>query len=134
MNECSQRILRSVDQNDRSTTTLSIGCRDGFNSSSGSDFSALGTSIGENTHLTTLVVTLRDDNALDGENNEFNDGLKRNSSIHDLRLGCRNHSIVGGVVEEILMAYQENNRHLRSLRINYALIYKTVEEMLLPQH
>ena len=79
-------------------------------------------------------MTLRDDNALDGENNEFNDGLKRNSSIHDLRLGCRNHSIVGGVVEEILMAYQENNRHLIDPYVLIMLIYKTVEEMLLPQH
>ena len=48
-------------------------------------------------------------------NNEFYDGLKLNSSIHSLTLDCCN-SNIGGVGQNILEAYQENN-NLTQLRI-----------------
>ena len=58
MDSHSQETLRRVQENDDTLESLWIGIdyngdsNGGFNSSSGSDFSTLGTCIGENTHLT----------------------------------------------------------------------------------
>ena len=119
--------MRRVQENDDTLESLWIGIdyngdsNGGFNSSSGSDFSTLGTCIGENTHLTKLSVWMTDVVALDVTNSAFYDGLIRNSSIHKLTLYCGGYNIIeGGVAHEILKAYQENN-DLTYLCINNAV-------------
>ena len=112
MDSISQETLRRVESNDNTLTTLKIkNCnfdRNGrFNSSDGRDFSTLGSSIGENTHLTTLVITPNDENLFDVTNRGFFDGLKHNYSIHSLVLHCDMHEI--GVGHEVLNTYQESN-------------------------
>ena len=123
MDSRSQETLRRIQENDDTLTELEIGgnyyngdsSNGGFNSSSGNDFSTLGTYIRENTHLTKLHIGLSNV-ALDGANNEFYEGLKRNTSIQRLSLNCRNLDVVSrivqtssGIVYQILKAYQENN-------------------------
>ena len=126
MNGRSPQTLRRVQENDDTLESLWIGIdyngdsNGGFNSSSGSDFSTLGTCIGRNTHLTKLSVWMTDVVALDVTNSAFYDGLIRNSSIHKLTLYCGGYNIIeGGVAHEILKAYQENN-DLTYLCINNA--------------
>ena len=118
MDEQSQETLHMVEQNDASLTRLFLNPTNrlqqtyhNFNSSDGRDYSRLGAAIGANTHITTLVVTL----PLTAANGGFYDGLQRNSSIYDLGIGDGN--IVGGVHNEILKAYQENNKYLQRLSI-----------------
>ena len=118
MNEYNHRILHEVEQSNGSTE-LWIGCPGGFNSGSGSDFSSLGTFIGQNTHLTKLTLDSLGMDSLDVANSLFYDGLKQNSSIHELTIYCRNLAIVGGVGQKILDAYEENN-NLTLLRIDDA--------------
>lgn len=110
MDSISQETLRRVESNDDTLTMLKIkNCnfdRNGrFNSSDGRDFSTLGSSIGENTHLTTLVITPNDKNLFDVTNRRFFDGLRHNYSIHSLVLHCDMHEIVGGVGHEVLNTY-----------------------------
>ena len=67
-----------------------------------------------------MAVVLVDVGALDVTNNEFYEGIKRNSSIHILGIDLSNQVIEeGGVVEEILEAYQEKN-NLTEININDA--------------
>ena len=121
MNRCNQRTLNRVEQNDETLKELRIGVGGVENIEAGLyfsrdgnyDFSRLGASIGENTHLTSLKINIADVCTI---NKDFFRGLKQNSSIRDLQLVCQNHSIVGGVIHEILKAYQENN-NLSSLGI-----------------
>ena len=87
-----------------------------FNSGVGSDFSTLGAAIGENTHLKHLLFALAGRRLDVIHHTGFYDCLKRNTSINELNLNCAGHNIVGGVVEEILKAYQEND-NLTLLRI-----------------
>ena len=103
MNCFSQETLRRVQENDDTLTELRIGFdyEGGINSRSGSDFSTLGTFIGENTHLQHLQFVFSETVALDVTNNEFYDGTKQNSSINCLSLYCGGHNIVGGVGQEI---------------------------------
>ena len=109
MNNNSKKTLRRIEQNDDELTLLCIGDPDfdgGFISSDTSDYSRLGAAIGNNTHLTKLIVArLDDEDPLNATNNEFFDGLKRNSSISDLTLHCRNQTLVGGIGHEILKSY-----------------------------
>ena len=125
MNRCSQRYsqrtLNRVEKNDETLKELRIGDFGGVNndgvyfSRDGNyDFSRLGASIGENTHLASLNINIADVCTINKK--DFFQGLKRNTSIHELQLVCQNHSIVGGVIHEILKAYQENN-NLTSLGI-----------------
>ena len=93
--------------------TLKLGY---FSRDGNYDFSRLGASIGENTHLARLRINIADVCTI---NKDFFQGLKRNTSIHELQLVCQNHSIVGGVIHEILNVYQENN-NLSSLAIGRA--------------
>ena len=82
----------------------------GFSSSDGGDFSQLGAFIGQNTNLTMLDVAWIQyvDEAFDVTTIiEFFEGIRRNTSIHKLRL--RSCNIVIGVIHEILRVYQENN-------------------------
>ena len=116
-----QRTLRRIEQNDETLKELRMGQFGGVEDIDGLygsiDFSRLGASIGENTHLTTLKVRVTDVTA----NDDFFQGLKQNSSIHDLQLFCEYYGIVAGtigeVVEEILKACQAN-KNLTRLHIN----------------
>ena len=115
-------------QNDPSLTndlrlagTASSGVYDGdFYSDNSDDYSALGVAIANNTHVENLMAVLSDDLPLGVANRGFYDGLKRNSSIHQLTLYCGNRNIAGGVAQEILKAYQENNGCLTVIRISNA--------------
>ena len=124
MNELSIETLRRIEQNDDSLEHLYLCSEDygdgearGFNSNVPSDFSRLGASIGNNTHLTTLDVDTSEipSSAVAGERGFF-DGLKRNNSIHVLTIHCYDVSVDSGVVHEILKVYQEKN-NLTSLYI-----------------
>ena len=133
MNSHSRETLRRVTQNDPSLTSLSIagnnyyGVADGkFYSDSSVDYSRLGAAIANNTNLEEMVVRLSDDrpdnthldrlevtlsNRLLGVSDRgFYDGLKRNSSISNLKLWCYSINVAGGVGQEILKVYQENNQ------------------------
>ena len=134
-----RETLRKIEQNDVTMKKLWIGnttCRCGystitggiFNSRVGSDYSRLGELIGENTHLRRLEVEFSDDEddydngheiTLDVTHTAFFDGLKCNSSIHELNLFCCQQNIGRGVPHEILKAYQANN-NLTSLYIKNA--------------
>ena len=129
MNNNSEETLRRVEQNDGDLTELYIGELllgfsdvDGeFQSSDASDYSRLGTAIGNNTHLTKLRVYLGANQALDIANNEFFNGLKRNSSINDLALHVQSATLhIGGVGHEILKSYQKNNNNLTRLCIEHS--------------
>jgi len=128
MDSKSQKTLRRVEQNDDQLTTLRISSTlldvDGrFASSDASDYSRLGAAIGNNTHLTKLVVNPAQTPTLDIANHEFFDGLKRNSSISDLQLNCNNgHILVGGTGHEILKSYQKIGNNLTRLCINRAVL------------
>jgi len=124
----SQEILRRIEQNDAQFTELHIGYSmfDGrFASSDAGDYSRLGAAIGNNTHLKDLIVAHDDDeeeDSLDATNTEFFDGLKSNSSISDLTLHCRNHTLAGGIGHEILKSYQKINNNLTCLCIQRAVL------------
>ena len=108
MDSTSQKMLRRIEQNDDQLTTLRISSAllgDRFASSHASDYSRLGAAIGNNTHLKSLIVALDYECALDVANNEFFNGLKRNSSINDVELNCDHQILVGGVEHEILKSY-----------------------------
>ena len=135
--------LRRLEKNDSTLTKLQLGGRlrhDDitnwvmFNSRDSYNFNRLGAAIGENTHLTDLVVVLSIFTfALDVSVTGFFDGLKRNSSIHklDIKFSQRVNAgnvqggdtirrlPLGGVGQKILEAYQENN-NLTELSINNA--------------
>ena len=130
MDSHSQETLRMVQENDDTLTRLLMmspyssslyddGGIGGFNSSRGSDFLRLGAAIGENTHVTSLTVTVDHITALEVTDDEFYDGLKQNSSIQFLNLHCQNSNIAGGVGQRILEVYQANN-NLTELCINNA--------------
>ena len=119
MDECSEEILRRVQQNHPTFTTLSIGYRDGFTArdASASDYSTLGLAIAQNTNLARLEIALPEyEIALDDAGEGFFEGLKQNTSIHDLEFSCNNRHVAGGVISKILNAYQANI-HLTRLTI-----------------
>ena len=125
MNDNSQETLRRVTQNDPSLTELLLvgnslydGDEDKFYSGSSDDYSTLGTAIANNTYLKTLEVMSYNDLPLGIANRVFYDGLRRNSSIHELMLRRDIRNIAGGVGQEILQVYQENNSHLTDLFIS----------------
>ena len=126
MNNNSKKTLRRIEQNDDELTLLCIGesVDGGFISSDAGDYSRLGAAIGNNNHLTNLRVCLgaNHNQSLDISNTEFFNCLKRNSSINDLTLHCRNQTLIGGVGHEILMSYQKINNNLTRLCINEAVL------------
>ena len=126
MNSNSQDTLSLIEQNDYDLTELCIGYSgtdDGeFQSSAASDYSRLGAAIGNNNHLTKLIVALDDEDPLDTANNKFFDGLKRNSSISDLQLSCNYHTLIGGIGQEMLKSYQKINNNLTRLCITGAVL------------
>ena len=128
MENNSQEILPRLNQNDPSLSELILldtnnyGVTDGeFYSDNSDDYSTLGAAIANNTHLERLAVTLTNRIPLGVADREFYDALKRNSSIHQLTLYCGNRpNIAGGVGQEILKVYQENNSQLTFLGISDA--------------
>ena len=108
MNRNSREILRVVEGNDTSSTQLFIDDRYDwhFRSRDRDDFTRLGVAIGNNTHIKHLNV-FPSGIPSDVLDEEFYDGLKQNSSIRELTLHEVN--IAGGVGQEILKVYQENN-------------------------
>ena len=119
MNNNSQKILLRVTQNDSTFTSLTLVGNNiqgaaKFYSGNSDDYSTLGAAIANNTQLEKLTVWLYDDLPLGVADREFYDGLKRNTSIHKLTLfgiDDHNNNIAGGVGQEILKVYQENNSH-----------------------
>eukprot|EP01083_Nonionella_stella_P045474 122112_1 len=111
MGKSSKKTLqRVIDQDDTSLTELRV-CHSGnhgFNSMVASHFDRLGTCIGRNTHVKKMVVHIVDDaSALGVQCLAFFDGLKSNSSIHDLSIGGGNgHHAIDGVAHGILNVYQ----------------------------
>ena len=114
-------MLRRIEQNDAALSSLMIGGLGWF----GDDYSRLGAAIGNNTHLTKLIVDLNE-NTLSVADREFYAGLKRNSSIREVYLSENNilndnnyNFIIGGLIHEILKVYQENSSHLTQISIYY---------------
>ena len=128
MNGNSQETLRRTEQNDAQFTDLQLGHSNylgWFKSSDAGDYSTLGAAIGNNTRLEELIVTLFDDEeeyVLGAANNEFFNGLKRNSSINNMILNCNQLILIGGVGHEILKSYQKINNYLTCLSINKAVL------------
>ena len=128
MDSNSQNVLRRVEANDVESTDLKLGHSSNyfsisyFKSSNASDYSRLGAAIGDNTQLKTLTFTIGDECALDISNTEFFNGLKRNSSINDLKISYNRYTLIGGVGHEILKTYQDNNNNLTCLCINSAVL------------
>ena len=129
MDSKSQNTLRRIEQNDAGLSLLWIGNTNAvwpifeFISSDASDYSRLGAAIGiNNTHLTKLGVALDDEDPLDAANTEFFNGLKRNLSISDLELHCRNQTLVGGIGHEMLKSYQKISNNLTCLCIKHAVL------------
>ena len=121
----SQGTLHRVEQNDAEFMQLQIGYPSfdgGFKSSDASDYSRLGTAIGNNNHLKTLEFRMDNEDQLDAANTEFFNGLKRNASINNLELRCNQHTLVGGIGQIILESYQKNNNNLIRLCITDAVL------------
>ena len=117
MEDNSQDTLRRIEQNDAQFMDLQIGnyhYLGWFKSSDSSDYSRLGTAIGNNTHITKLVFRIDNEEecVLGAANNDFFNGLKRNSSINSVMLNCNQLIFIGGVGHEILKSYQKINNYL----------------------
>ena len=120
-NDSTLKQLRIGDTNDddsdedNNLTMFDMGCiRD----------SNIGTYVKENTHLKALRLTgnLIFESQSCADHSEFYDGLKQNSSIHELSIRGKINNYprrkdVGGVVQDVLQVYQENNSHLTCLDI-----------------
>ena len=109
MNDSTQELLRKVELNDDSFTTLPIGRIQDV----GIDFDRLGRAIANNNrvsllqvHLDTLIIT----------STAFYDGLKQNTSICELNINGGT-LMEHGAGSDTLRAYQENNNHLKELSI-----------------
>ena len=135
MNSNSQETLRRIEQNDDQFTELQIGYSDIDGGFISSDYSRLGTAIGNNTHLTKLVFHADNECGLDISNEEFFTGLKRNSSISNVTLKCNmniliggveheilRYALIGGIGHEILKSYQKINNNLIRLCITGAVL------------
>jgi len=120
----SQETLRRVAQNDPSLTELTLSGNsfyavigDEFYSDNSDDYSALGAAIANNIHLEKLIVKSSNNLPLTVADRGFYDDLKSNPSISNLRLWCYNRNVAGGIVQEILKVYRENNSQLTVLGI-----------------
>ena len=118
-----RQLLHRIENNDTMLTMLKIGSYSldsWFPPSSSAEFARLGTAIATNDRLSLLAIS----NVSDWHvvPREFFDGLRRNTSIHNLDLYCSgdDYNIGSGVLYEILMACQENNNQLWRLLIRYA--------------
>jgi len=115
--------LLKIEQNNNTLTGLHIG--DGnhtvYRTINRRDiFSRIGNSIGTNTHLKNLVVSIPSE--LDvTTHREFFDGLTRNNSIENLHLHGRGDVIDVDVLHEILKSFQSNSDNLVELYLNRTL-------------
>lgn len=120
MNSRSQETLLKVGQNDSNLTTLILRRETdkygSFHSYRGGDYSLLGECIGRNTHLKTLKVQHR--GALSVREQDFFDGLIRNSSINDLQLKS-----IDEVRRSILEVYKQKKNLTRLVYIDDSGIY-----------
>ena len=133
-----EETLLRIEQNDNSLTTLfitgGIHTRDGhggkFNSRDG--FARLGNSIGTNTHLTNLEVSIRHGIELDVTHREFFQGLTQNNSIKKIKLLCNGRYTLGRpVIQEILKAYWKiGNNNLVDLSIDSINLQNGEEDVL----
>ena len=133
-----EETLLRIEQNDNSLTTLfidgGIHTRDGhggrFNSRDG--FARLGNSIGTNTHLTNLEVSMRHGIELDVTHREFFQGLMQNNSIKKVKLLCNGRYTLGRpVIHEILKAYWKiGNNNLVDLSIDSINLQNGGEDVL----
>jgi len=127
----SEEILSLVEQNNSSFKLLSLGdmgCQFhvyGYSFSDNSDYSRLGTAIGNNTNLDIFEVDIAYIEGIDTENNTLYDGLKRNSSIKELSLHCDMHDIndMNEMGRQVLRAYQKDNNSLASLYIQSVTLH-----------
>lgn len=123
--EYCKTLLQWISQNDRKVKILKIGGYNGFASSVKSNYSRLGIAIGENSHLKTLMIDLQNgiqNISLDYcTNNSFFEGMKRNTSIHELIVKS-SHRCAHEVFEGFVMANQ-NNR-LTNLQIESADLHQ----------
>lgn len=107
----SQETLQRISQNDHTLTRLHYRYSNSstgiFNSSSTNDFSRLGKAIATNQHLKTLLLHADNMPALISSNTEFYNGLRQNSSIHDLHVWGG--SFIVGPLPELLKVYQDNS-------------------------
>jgi len=131
---------RRVEKNDPTLTALTIARRDGssdaytrYTLSVGNDYDRLGAAIGKNSYLTDLIVSATAP-TLDVSNRGFFEGLKQNTSICNLSLGGRIHNqrspLVGGIIHEILNAYQDNNNNLTRIAIKHIVLQNGGEQIL----
>ena len=80
--------------------------------------------------MAKLEVTLSTRLPLGVADRGFYDGLKANSFISNLELYCNYITIAGGVGQEILKAYQENNSQLTNLIIGHASLQNGGENII----
>ena len=140
MDNRSRETLLTVEQDDANLTELWIGpghdgrfmslmkirqCDYVFASSCGNDYSKLGACIGENTHLTKLCVhACYGLESIPFPIRDFVDGLKGNSSIHQLLIEMNNNNIVDvEAAREILNVYQKKKTHLTQLTFWYTSLH-----------
>jgi len=122
VNKRSRKTLRRLENNDSTLDIVQVGRDDfgagdeyKFNSCNAKDISKLGKALGNNTHVRFL--SLEASHGLDETSSVFYNGLKQNSSIRSLFLGCSHRNASDGkfmwldneVVHEILRVYQQNN-------------------------
>ena len=131
MNDVSQETLHKVEHDDATLTELKIGSTftyvdeqhiGVFNSSVDNDLSRLGRYIGENTQLEKIIIDYDETTLNINANRDLLDGLRRNSSIKQLKLVyvLNLDTAVGGELRpEILNVYEEKNS-LLCLRIDSA--------------
>ena len=117
MNRNSREILQAVEESDTSLTQLFIDDRYDwhFRSRDRDDFTRLGVAIGNNTHIAQLNV-FPSGIPSDVLDEEFYEGLKQNSSIHELVLHGGN--ISSRVCLKLLEVFQEK-KNLSNLTIIY---------------
>ena len=114
-----------VEQNDGSLTKLTLS-----NSMCvGIDFDRLGRAIATNTKIIELDVSLQGI-TLNVTDKEFYNGLKQNSSIHEVVIRDGFIMMEHGVGSEILRAYQENNNHIKRLSILNAVLANRGDEII----
>jgi len=131
MNSFSQETLRKAETNNSNLTTLILreenNIHNGsFHSNLGDDYSLLGEYIGNNTHLQTLMVEHNNTLALSVREQDFFEGLIRNSSINELSLHYNDNEVWRSILE----VYKQNNNltrlHIDSITCNDHLISDTV--------
>ena len=112
MNVINSQLLHRIENNDTLLTTLQIGSY----TMDPSEFERLGAAVARNTRLSSLMVDVTGNWYTVPR--EIFDGLRRNTSIHELEMYCSyEYNIGSGTLFEILVACQEE---LTELFIDHA--------------